>query len=1137
MIGLDSRLANLVLTIRRYDAKLSEIEIYYNDMKAEVNESLSDSIGYWNSFAENEQASSSVKAGITIENINGLIDKMQEIITKLCEIDSFFRFYYSKHKNESSLLDIDLNSNQDYYSITYDLYGNLYRIANECSRSVKAFPIQGLEMVISPKRKNNYARILSIYSQANQIADIACIDLPRKTTTYWSQLAEQRDTEIAIAEQECTELTKKIESEHEGKKSELLLSFIDSITSLFSQDYQERINDYLSSEDYPNVHEDFSPILPVGYFSSYIDRIVNPEVEEIVMSFLDKIIENRNIILPAIYDGKKAQNFAIQYDLNAKDAAATLSLSLILSKLSNCPAGYQRFVFTDPEERTSTFKPFLDFISSCPELFGNRILTTSEQIATSLKTLSAYIDESAQKQFAGFEDIYEYNECIIDKQAPYQTLVLIDFPKYFNESMLDDLWNIVNTGSPYGVGVIIQMNKQFINNKANERYKELFEKILSKVVLIQMIDNQWSTIEGVSFVPFDINIDMISDFENRYIDSYSKKKKSGILLNKVIDLSQIGTGCSKDFLSIPFAIDETGCIKCFEVGDPIASGISHYALITGDTGSGKSTLLHTIVMSAIIKYPPDELLIYLMDFKEGTEFKIYAEKQIPHIKLLAMDTMQEFGLSILTELIEEKERRAQLFKNVMAKTGVDVKNISQYRNVTGEVLPRILVILDEFQVLYDGSKNRKVAMNCAAITSSLLATARVYGINIIFATQLLSRLNTENYTVQKSSFNSVHVRIGLKGSEAEADLLFGGEKGKIAFQKYSEEKGTGAYVEDDTTGTPVGIRCAYCPDTLQAELLKDIREQYTDREFNMRIFSGDYVPNIAKTEELHKATDSDQILLLGEPIMIAPNLKIDLRSKRRNNLLITGTDTNMMNQLVKLISFSIQHFFSDSSILYYIDGEILSGGTINQELIPYLQQNNIVVAKEETDIFEIIEKCYISFNELRCAKQSPNINKTLIYINNIQWIELVKSIIERKRITSYNTSKMQDDIDISIEHLEDPFSPLSSVIVKDDKHVNGTVIPNKKKENPNVSEMFYDLLENGYLYGYHIIISSVEYQAIKEAFYEIGPLFTHRIVFGLNDRDADKLIPDVSVQGLPKNILVYSNGLNVTCQFKPFEIN
>ena len=57
------------------------------------------------------------------------------------------------------------------------------------------------------------------------------------------------------------------------------------------------------------------------------------------------------------------------------------------------------------------------------------------------------------------------------------------------------------------------------------------------------------------------------------------------------------------------------------------------ALLVGRPGSGKSTLLHAYVGGLTTLYGPDELELYLIDFKEGVEFKAYAEEQLPHAKV------------------------------------------------------------------------------------------------------------------------------------------------------------------------------------------------------------------------------------------------------------------------------------------------------------------------------------------------------------------------------------------------------------------------------------------------------------------------------------------------------------------------
>ena len=56
----------------------------------------------------------------------------------------------------------------------------------------------------------------------------------------------------------------------------------------------------------------------------------------------------------------------------------------------------------------------------------------------------------------------------------------------------------------------------------------------------------------------------------------------------------------------------------------LGKGTSQHVLVAGKTGSGKSTLLHALITNLALRYSPDEVELYLIDFKKGVEFKTYA---------------------------------------------------------------------------------------------------------------------------------------------------------------------------------------------------------------------------------------------------------------------------------------------------------------------------------------------------------------------------------------------------------------------------------------------------------------------------------------------------------------------------------
>src|SRR5947209_17738823 len=126
----------------------------------------------------------------------------------------------------------------------------------------------------------------------------------------------------------------------------------------------------------------------------------------------------------------------------------------------------------------------------------------------------------------------------------------------------------------------------------------------------------------------------------------------------------------------------------------LGRGTSQHALVAGKTGSGKSTLLHALITNLAMHYGPDEVELYLIDFKKGVEFKTYATHELPHARVIAVESEREFGLSVLQRLDAELKRRGDLFRAHGAQ------DLRAYRQASGKPLPRILLIVDEFQEFF-----------------------------------------------------------------------------------------------------------------------------------------------------------------------------------------------------------------------------------------------------------------------------------------------------------------------------------------------------------------------------------------------------------------------------------------------------
>ena len=137
-------------------------------------------------------------------------------------------------------------------------------------------------------------------------------------------------------------------------------------------------------------------------------------------------------------------------------------------------------------------------------------------------------------------------------------------------------------------------------------------------------------------------------------------RRSTLRVHRAAEPADWWTGDSRAGLDVP--LGRAGAMKLQQLA--LGKGTSQHVLISGKTGSGKSTLLHVLITNLALHYSPDEIELYLVDFKKGVEFKAYARFALPHARVVAVESEREFGLSVLQHLDAELRRRGDLFRNL-----------------------------------------------------------------------------------------------------------------------------------------------------------------------------------------------------------------------------------------------------------------------------------------------------------------------------------------------------------------------------------------------------------------------------------------------------------------------------------------
>ena len=186
--------------------------------------------------------------------------------------------------------------------------------------------------------------------------------------------------------------------------------------------------------------------------------------------------------------------------------------------------------------------------------------------------------------------------------------------------------------------------------------------------------------------------------------------------------AQRWTSSTTDGLDVQIGADSKGEPQHFVMG---LRGI-HHGLVGGDVRMGKTNPLHVLISQLALAYPPEELELYLLDFKE-VEFDAYLTERLPHARAITSRTDREFGLSMLRRFHDEIDRRARLCREAK------VTDLPDYRLVTGQVLPRALVIMDEFQVLF--SEEDRLAREAGRLLADIAKRGAAFGLHLLLATQ------------------------------------------------------------------------------------------------------------------------------------------------------------------------------------------------------------------------------------------------------------------------------------------------------------------------------------------------------------------------------------------------------------------
>ena len=297
--------------------------------------------------------------------------------------------------------------------------------------------------------------------------------------------------------------------------------------------------------------------------------------------------------------------------------------------------------------------------------------------------------------------------------------------------------------------------------------------------------------------------------------------------------------------------------------------------------------MHALITNIALNYSPDEVDLYLIDFKKGVEFKVYATHELPHASVVAIESEREFGLSVLQRLDAELRLRAERFREA------GVQDINGYRNSDGSApLPRVLLVVDEFQEFF--VEEDKLAQDAALWLDRLVRQGRAFGIHVLLGSQSLSGA----FSLARSTLGQMAVRIALQCSETDAHLIL--SENNVAPKMLSRP---GEAIYNDANGAPEGnhfFQVVWLSDERRESYLERFHELARVRKPVLArtpiVFEGDAAAELGSNPLLRERLEAPAWppsprsvqAWLGDPVAIKDPTSALFRRLGGNHLLIVG---------------------------------------------------------------------------------------------------------------------------------------------------------------------------------------------------------------------------------------------------------
>ena len=767
----------------------------------------------------------------------------------------------------------------------------------------------------------------------------------------------------------------------------------------------------------------------------------------------------------------------------------SIALRLVLS----LPFGLCKLTLYDG---TSSGANLISLANLSSKIIGENILTDPDELKLALNATQTNIPNIIQKVLGHKhlgKSLIDYNKDAGELTKPYHFLFITDFPKSLTKEHGESIEKIIKSGKQAGVFVIMSLDTSY-QVKNNYDYNPM--SILDNITTIYESGNRYyiKNLPNEKFYnTFRLSLDrnfldhktldkVLDEIKNKEFEKQAPKSIS--LVDYLPEKQKWWNKSSIDSLEIPFGLTPESDTVSLSITQTSGQNV---AVVVGIPGSGKSVFLNSIITSTTIYYSPDEVELYLIDFS-GVEFSTYGDYALPHAKVIAPESEREFGISVLRRLKEEGNRRMGLFR----KAGVN--NIVDYRRKNpNEKMPRILIIVDEFQKFFENEMD-KISEEAETIIQIIVQEYRKFGINLILATQSIHKY------INKIEMGMIANRVAFEWKPDDAHYLFVGSDPSYLISD------PGDCVYNKKSGKPTSNIQTKAFNVSQSELKPMLENlQILSKEQNKQaeqqiIFRSESLAIIDTNEELKKVEKKEipniVRVFLGEPIEISDtHAYFELEKISNSNILVVGGEQKVAQRIAINCAKSLLAAHEDNKATFYF--------------FDFMQSHEEFYGKPK----ELYKDIPFNYEFVKTDKQ-------------LEYLEKIKEIIEQRQSDSL-TKKRHIFLSFYAFQLAHAFKKQG-----------------EWGDMSDLGKLLDFILEQGSLVGVFIILQVDELGSLSKSLDKALDKFNHRVVLQMSE-DNSRIVTDTAiasriyVENKPSSInraYYYNKNKNTLTKFKPYEI-